>query len=61
MTFNFFSFFQKIRDVFKPSPDWGPGCPEARQQLLASYANLRLADSKSGIDNPALEHNYQVT
>ncbi|KAK8719711.1 hypothetical protein OTU49_013843, partial [Cherax quadricarinatus] len=48
----------KISDVFKPAKNWGPGCPEARRELLASQSAFDMEQTKYGIDNPALEARY---
>ncbi|XP_066959179.1 sodium-dependent proline transporter-like isoform X2 [Macrobrachium rosenbergii] len=50
-------FTGKISQVFQPAESWGPGCPEARKELLlrAAQSNFSLAETKYGIDNPAME------
>ncbi|XP_069158252.1 sodium-dependent proline transporter isoform X2 [Procambarus clarkii] len=48
----------KIRDVFKPATSWGPGCPEARRELLAIQSTFDMNETKYGIDNPAMDTRY---
>ncbi|KAK3865268.1 hypothetical protein Pcinc_029109 [Petrolisthes cinctipes] len=48
----------KISKLFEPSSDWGPGCPEARRELLATQSTFGMSETKFGIDNPAMEQRY---
>ncbi|KAG7167240.1 Sodium- and chloride-dependent glycine transporter 2-like 3 [Homarus americanus] len=48
----------KISEVFKPASNWGPGCPEARRELLASKSTFGMDETKYGIDNPAMDARY---
>lgn len=58
LTFFKMLFTGKIRDLFKPASSWGPGCPEARRELLASRATFDMNETKFGIDNPAMDTRY---
>lgn len=51
-------FTGKISQVFQPAESWGPGCPEARKELLAAHSNFDMSETKYGIDNPAMDNRY---
>ncbi|ROT67958.1 sodium- and chloride-dependent glycine transporter 2-like [Penaeus vannamei] len=51
-------FTGDIRRVFSPASNWGPGDPEARQELLALKHGLNMSETKFGIDNPAMDPRY---
>ncbi|XP_068220138.1 sodium-dependent proline transporter-like isoform X2 [Palaemon carinicauda] len=48
----------KISQVFQPADSWGPGCPEARRELMAAQSNFSMSETKYGIDNPAMDNRY---
>ncbi|XP_037776079.1 sodium-dependent proline transporter-like isoform X2 [Penaeus monodon] len=51
-------FTGDIRRVFAPADNWGPGDPEARQELLALKHGFNMDETKFGIDNPAMDPRY---